>query len=189
MKDAVAKEQQTSTPLNSLLFSTWSVFFWYTFVFVIAAKKNAITYGLVFVHVVFTILCSYSVSGWTTEAFSSSFCVANPFDTWAQNTKPKACCHLLELAVTASNIFVKLSHIITLLADDLTISRVSSGYIMVLVNLTVRWRCTKRASRFSTIWHQCHRSDTGINNTVVESKVKSIHWRPFYHHYMQAATI
>lgn len=40
LKDVVVKEQHTSAPLYDLLFSTWSVFFWYTFVFVIAAKKK-----------------------------------------------------------------------------------------------------------------------------------------------------
>ncbi len=83
----------TSTPLYDLLFSTWSVFFWYTFVFVIAAK-NAITYGLVFVYVVLTILCSYSLSGWSTEVFLLSlkswtlFLCHQPF--WHLSTRYKA---------------------------------------------------------------------------------------------------
>lgn len=50
--------------------------------------------------------------------FKVSLCFSNrltPGNTWAQDTKPKACCHLLELAVTVitSNISVKLSHLTT----------------------------------------------------------------------------
>lgn len=103
MKDVVIKEQQTSTPLYDLLFSTWSVFFWYTFVFVIAAKKKC--------HNLWTCICicgiyhtvlifvlqvepqrhfSSSLKSWTLSVLPTLF------DTWAQDTKPKACCHLLE---------------------------------------------------------------------------------------------
>lgn len=158
---------QTSMPLCYSLFSTWSVFFWYTFVFVIAARKCHNLWTCICIWV-FTIRCWYSLSGWSTEAFffslfqvlnfKGSLCFSNrltPGNTWAQDTKPKACCHLLELAVTVitSNISVKLSHLTThsWLADDLTISYVSLGFIIELVNLTVRWRCPKRASRFSTV--------------------------------------
>lgn len=152
--------------------------------------KNAITYGLVFVYVVFTILCSSSASGWTTEVFSSRFCVANPFDTWAQDTKPKACCHLLDLAVTANNFFVKLSHVTTLLADDLTISCVSLGVYSRFSKLDSSLEMHKKGESLGSIWDQCHKSDTEINNTVVESKVKSIHWRPFFiTTYIQATTV
>lgn len=146
MKDVVEREQQTSTSLCYSLFSTWSVFFWYTFVFVIAAKKC---------HNLWTCTCICGIyhivliSGWHTVG--SPLCRQTLCDAWAQDTKPKACCHLLELAVIVitSNTFVKLSHLTTLLADDLTISHVPLGLIIGLV--TVRWRCTKRASRFSTI--------------------------------------
>lgn len=118
---------QTSMPLCYSLFSTWSVFFWYTFVFVIAARKCHNLWTCICIWV-FTIRCWYSLSGWSTEAFffslfqvlnfKGSLCFSNrltPGNTWAQDTKPKACCHLLELAVTVitSNISVKLSHLTT----------------------------------------------------------------------------
>lgn len=74
VKDAVVIRQQTSLPLCYLLFSTWSVFFWYTFVFVIAATKCHNRWTFVFV---FTTACS--APGWSTEAFYflEACCVAN----------------------------------------------------------------------------------------------------------------
>lgn len=109
--------------------------FWYTFVFVIAAK-DAITYELVFVYGVFTILCSHKISGWSTGASphphsvlkSWPLCLVPTLWHLSTKAKPKACYHLLELE--------QLQLLLEIFCN-LTISRASFGFFL-LANSSVK---------------------------------------------------